>query len=365
MQNDGRNLLTNSRMQTAKTCLRRHYLAYELGIRKTQTSQPLRFGSNFHQGLDLLAQGATIDAVCSVVSANYADVPAWVQSDEDRMEWDVECEVCIRLLIGYQWRWSQADVEIVATEQVFNIPIINPRTGASAKIFRLAGKIDKIIRVGGRLAVMEHKTAGHDISPEADYWRRLRIDQQISLYVIASRSLGYEIETVIYDVVRKPSIRPKKLSKGDCESFFHTQKYFDEAFKIEPTGGDVVRVNGFAVKMEPLAKSFTIRETPSMFGARLAADIFENFTTYFQRQEIARLDRDLQEFYAELWQMQEMLRNCQRNGHWFKNTSACLAPYRCEFADICLSNRDVSQEIPQGFTRLDYVHPELKEEVRV
>ena len=53
--------LTNSRKNSAQTCLRKHYYAYELGIRKYVEDQPLRFGSAVHVGLDHWKRGATPD----------------------------------------------------------------------------------------------------------------------------------------------------------------------------------------------------------------------------------------------------------------------------------------------------------------
>lgn len=365
MSSDGRNLLTNSRMQCARTCLRKHFYQYELGIRKERTSQPLRFGGNFHQGLDLLAQGYPLDDVCGLIRQNYAELPYWVTSKEDVEDWNVECETCVRLLCGYHWRWQESDIEIVATEKAFDVPIINPKTGKPAKNFRLAGKIDKIAKIAGRLYVMEHKTSSDDINQNSDYWRRLRLDSQISLYMIAARAIGYPVEGVIYDVVKKPTIKPKKLSHSDCKAFFSFQRYQGEVFALDYVGGgDVVTINSRSVELEGSGKSFTIRETPEMYGSRLLADIFDRYDHYYQRQEIARTDDDLHEFYSELWQTQEMLRNCQRNNHWFRNTQACLKPYRCEFADLCFAHRDPQESLPDGFKILDFVHPELMEESR-
>ena len=43
---DGRNLLTHSRMVSAKTCLRKHYYAYELGLRRDTDGQLQFVGEN-------------------------------------------------------------------------------------------------------------------------------------------------------------------------------------------------------------------------------------------------------------------------------------------------------------------------------
>ena len=38
-----------------------------------------------------------------------------------------------------------------------------------------------------------------------------QVAEQISLYVTAARRLGYKVESVYYDVVRKPTIQPNPM----------------------------------------------------------------------------------------------------------------------------------------------------------
>lgn len=52
---------------------------------------------------------------------------------------------------------------------------------------------------------------GEDIQPDSDLWRRLQIDSQISMYVLAARRLGYPVECVLYNVTRKPTIKPTAI----------------------------------------------------------------------------------------------------------------------------------------------------------
>lgn len=333
-------VLTHSAMSSYKSCPRRFAYAYIDGIRKDRTSAPLRFGGNFHNGLDWLAQGVSLDDVCHRIRAAYAEAPEWALAEDGGLdEWLTECETVVRLLLGYAWRWSEDKSEIIATEQVFDVPIVNPETGRASRTFRLQGKIDKIVRLEcGRIAVREHKTTGDDISPLSDYWKRLRVDQQISTYMLAALSLGHQVETVEYDVIRKPGIEPKKLVKADVKLWEETGKYFGEEFA------------------GPLPE----RESPEMYGARLAADIVNRPDFYFARMEIPRLAADIEEFRVELWQIAEQVRESRAASRWFRNTDACLRPYRCEFFEPCMAGAYPLTETPQGFVRLENVHPELE-----
>jgi len=304
-------------MVSYKTCPRKHHYEYVEGIRRDIDGQPLRMGSAIHEGFDALKAGKSIDEACQVVYANYSQLPSWATDDEAVNDWTVECEIVVRLLTAWQWRWQNDALEIIATEQSFDLPLINPATGAQSRTWRIAGKIDGIVKMpDGRLAVMEHKTTSDDLSPDSDYWRRLRVDQQISHYFLAARSLGHDVQTVLYDCVRKPGIRPKLIGKGDDKR----------------------------------------RETPREYGERLSCDIGERPDFYLARQEIPRLESDLDEFRAELWDIGKAI----AEGRAYRNTAACVSPYRCTYLDICSSNTDVTTSVPAGFVRLtSSLHPEL------
>ncbi len=367
----GANLLTNSRMSCQKTCARKHYYRYELGIRKDGDPKPLRMGGAVHSGLDSQAKGQVQSDAIYHALRDYATFPSWAHTPETQHDWLTEREIVKRLLSGYWWRWNWnvegvADNlrynEIIASEISFNLPIRNPETGVASTVFRVAGKIDKIVRLGdGRLAVMEHKTCGEDLSPDSDYWKRLRIDHQISLYMLAAREMGHDVQTVLYDVLRKPSIAPRQIptldGRGDKivvdqdgERVFLTDK------NGNPKGP---RQSADAEKGYILLSRV---ETPEEFGERFTDDIAARPDFYYVRQEIPRLDSDLEEFRAELWQQQQSIRDAQRHGRWFRNTSACLVMGRCEYLDLC-HNGIQPGEVPSGFVRVSSLHPELKGEI--
>lgn len=343
---DGRKHITNSRLACLKTCMMRHFYMYELGIRQRQVATPLRMGRAVHHGLDLLAGGATLNEAIAQATTDYEVPPDWVQTDEQAEDWAVERETVAAMIAGYRWRWGAETAEIVATERAFDIPIINPETGAPTPSFRAAGKIDKIIRLAdGRLAIREHKTSGEDLAPESDYWARLRIDQQISLYFIAARKAGFDVQTVEYDVLRKPTIRPRKLTKAELSELFTAKTYC--GYDVDDNTNAAAHLSG--------------RETPTLYGLRLLSDMAQRPEFYFARQEIPRLDSDLRSFEFELWQFQQLLRDCQRNERWPRNTAACLHPSKCPMWELCIAGviPQPSDPLPSGYERVDHVHPEL------
>ena len=311
-----RDRLTATRLSTLRRCPRQHYLRYELGLSRTREATPLRIGSAFHYGLELYNDGLSSDLAVQTATTDYSTCPSWA----DPTDWAVERETLEALLAGHFWRYQQDNIAFESVEFSFELPLINPATGAPSRTFRLAGKLDGIVRLpDGRLAVLEYKTSGEDISPSSAYWLRLRCDGQISQYVLAARALGYDVATVMYDVTRKPTIRLRR------------------------------------------------NETPEEYGERLLKDIGDRPDYYYQRREIPRLEDELAEFRGELWQQGQLVIETRRRAAslaapacaWFRNVSRLTCGF-CQFADICLSAIRVRPECPPGGYRvLDDVHPEL------
>lgn len=308
--------LTNSRMSCARTCKRKHQLRYELGLFPAVESLPLRIGSAFHLALELNDLGE--DAAAAIRASN---LDAFEQ------------ELVLRMFMGHLWRWQGDGYEVVAPEQQFDLPLVNPDTGAPTPCWRLAGKMDRIVRLAdGRLALQEYKTTTDDLSPGSDYWIRLRMDQQVSLYVLAARTLGFDVQTIIYDVTRRPMLRPYKATPEADRKFTKDGRLYANQ-----------RAND---------------ETPEEYGERVNEDIAARPEHYFARVEIPRLAAELDDFRRELWQQQLEIRSAQRAQSWYRNTSACVSPYECEYLSIC-SRRDLDTNTPAGFVRSTNVHPEL------
>lgn len=327
-------VLTHSSETTFKTCPRKFYLRYRLGLVPKHDSDALRIGSAYHIGLEAwkLTRDSerSLEAVASLYAAS--PCPPWLTDDE----YHTEFEIAAALVHGYTKQYADDQiVEHIAVELKFDLPIRHPTTGRAHDTLRNQGKIDEIGRLpDGQLALIEHKTAGESIELGSDYWRRCRMDSQISRYYLAAHELGYPVSTVVYDVARKPLIRPKGIAKADRASGI----YFGIPL---PAGCE--------------------RETPDLFGARLRADIAERPDHYYQRAEIPRLESDLADFQAEQWQIAQQIMSGERHGRFYRNTSACTSPYRCTYFDVCSTHslESLNETTPDGFKRAGVLHPEL------
>ena len=342
--------LTTTRLASLRRCPRQHYYRYELGLSRTREKDALRLGSAFHVGMEAKNGGLDAERAVAHATVGYDERPAWA----DPWEWEIERETVRHLLTGYFWRYGLDDLKVLAAEQTFEMPLVHPVTGEVSADFVLAGKIDAIVQLpDGRLAVLEYKTAGEDISSDSDYWLRLRCDPQISQYVLAARALGFDVATVLYDVTRKPTIKPVQVPILDEAG---------EKIVLDAQGSRVLTAAGKLRKTGDSAKGFVLQsrpESPAEYGERLLADIGDRPDFYFQRREVPRLEDDLAEFRVELWQQAEQLADTRRHGRWFRNVGKMTCDY-CQFANLCLNSIRVEPGVaPSGFEILRDVHPEL------
>ena len=332
-------IVTHSELQTVDTCKRQGFLQYQLGLRPTYASTPLRMGSAVHYGLHL--KKAKVPLKCTILEQVLSEYdkskPAGL-SEEQEYKWEIERTTIAAMLNCYDWRWAEQDetIKYLTSELSFQMPITNPATSGKSKTFILAGVIDAIVELpDGRLAIMEHKTCGQDIDIEADYWKQLRIDSQISLYFMAAKYLGYNVETIIYDVLRKPTIKPYKATPDDKRKYKKDGQLY--------------------------ANMRDRDETPDEFGKRFVEDIGVRPDFYYMRREIPRITEDMEEFKYELWQKTQVLRECKKHNRWYRNTKACIGMYKCGYFDLCTTGYDITSRIaPQGFEFVDDVHPELE-----
>lgn len=310
-------LLTNSRLSCFRACPKRHELRYELGLAPEEETEALRIGTAFHAALE--ADDIGQDAEAAIAKLGTLD--------------PFETALVAAMLTVHRERWAGDTLEVVATELPFELPVRNPDTNASTPVWRMAGKVDRIYRLpDGRLAIQDYKTTTEDLSPGSDYWLRLSLDQQMSIYVLAARELGYDVETILYDVTTRPLLRPYKKTPPD---------------KIQ------IKKDG-----TPYATTRLQDETPFEFTVRVAEAMRADPARYFARHEIARLDRDLDEARGEVWSQQLAIREAQRSGRWFRNPGACVTPYRCAYLPIC-GQQIGPDSVPSGFRKLADVHPEL------
>lgn len=342
-------LITVSELKCFRRCPRERHIAYGLGYRPVKDAEALWFGRLLHVGLEAWWLSRPPGELRLSVALTAMTVARAADQDVDPFA-VVKAE---ELLRGYSFRWEDESLEPVVIEQEFRAPIVNPDTGAVSRTFELGGKVDGIVRRGSSVLLLEHKTSSEDIGLGSVYWERLRLDSQISVYYEGARQLGYDVEGCIYDVVKKPGIRPSAVSLTDADG---VKVVLDSAgARVRTKDGKKWRESGDAAQGYVLQ---TRTETPDEYRARLRADIAENPDRYYQRGTVVRLEQEMKDAQADTWATARSIRDAQLSGRWARNTDGCQRFGRlCSYFPVCTGA--ASLDDPTKYRQTDTPHEEL------
>lgn len=339
-------------------CRRRHYLQYILGYRSAVDAHALRFGTLLHLMLE-----AWWLAVKRGWESNMHEPDAWLAAAQLVLREQGNVDIIDRLklqvlLTGYHFRWAAeaAFYEVLGVELQFEGPLTNPSTGKQSRLWKLAGKLDVLVRDrrDNLVRVVEHKSSSEDVSAGSDYWRRLKMDGQVSVYFEGGRILGHEVYAVLYDVVGK--LRHDFIQVPVLDE--HGNKI------VHDSKGERVRTKqGKWRQTGDTAEGFVLQtrlETPEEFQERIAGIIAEAPEKYFSRGEVHRLEQELADGITDVWQLGQSLRDEELAERFPRNPDACIQPGRtCPFFAACAGEASLDDQ--RLYARSDDVHPELEQ----
>jgi hypothetical protein len=312
-----------------RNCRKACEYRYVLGLTPREKDGNLKFGSLVHECLEKWHRDRDLPAVLAFIDRLCADR----YSDESvRKDW----HVARAMVTGYAARYPKEEFTVVALEQIFEGPIVNPSTGAASRSFTLAGKVDGIVQIGDHNYILEHKTAANI---DADYLERLWTDFQIAIYShYVEQSFGIPITGVIYNVLAKAKLQQ---SKGETEDEYNARRC--ELLAKSKTGKTTAR------RREP--------ESDRDFQGRLLekyADpqMFHRETLYLSRDRFEVLR-------AELWELTQAFLDARRRGIFYQNTSFCFNYHRpCAYFPVCRSNGNPN--VIENFYTITPPHEELR-----
>lgn len=313
--------LTNSMRSKFAACHRAYKIAYVDMIRPLKTSDALAFGTAMHALLEIYWSPAghdleAADAVLSRVEDRYVRAVLW------------------ELYQGYVDRYYAADHDLqrLAVEARFDAPLMNPETGGVSKTWHLAGKIDAIAATpAGQPFIVEHKTTSQDIGPGSDYWRKLPIDGQVSGYYCGAQTLGFDVQECMYDVIRKPALKPYKATPAD-KLKYNKDGSLSKLCRLED-------------------------ESPEDFGARVRFDIQSRPDYYYARLTVARSQSDLVDYLYDVWAVGREIAEAERMGRFSRNPNSCSLFGGCEYFDVCTGCAGLDDAT--RFQKLETANPEL------
>jgi hypothetical protein len=248
------------------------------------------------------------------------------------------------LMCGYATMWGEgmASKQIEAMERTYVGPLINPATGKPSRTWRVAGKIDKLVREDGARVLYDHKTTSQDIEdPNAVYWRTLQVDSQHQHYELLLWLNGLKVDRIVWDVIRKPGIRPKKLAKKERQGIVATGTYCGH------------RISDYSREWYTREE----RENVELFALRVAAETVENPNRYFARRSVVRTNDELIEYAGELWSTADSMREARNDGTHYRNAGACMAyGVPCQFLGVCSGSDSITSD---RWTKKQRRHSEL------
>jgi hypothetical protein len=290
-------ILTNSQRKSFFKCPKKWHFENVLKRRPIEDSAALAFGTAFHKFLE--EWWTTRNSIISL--------PVLADGFETK-----KLQAMARAYAEH-WNGQKECFSDVRAELKFEIPVIaNERNSA----WNYGGKIDAVAEHEGGLWLVEHKTTSQDISLGSDYWSRLEIDGQIEGYIFGyAKSTGTIPAGVIYDVARKPCIKPLRQDKANPE-------------------------------------------TPDEYEERCHAKIMAEPETYLVRRKIYKTANKISDFEKTLYHSARMIDYCVNNSFFPANADGCKGFGTCPYFEVCAGSADISDNY--RFTSTDS-NPELKE----
>lgn len=286
---------TQSAMKTFRNCKREFFWKYLMRLRHRRIEENLVVGSGFHNVVaewytSKFTMQSLADREAKRMRKQFVEGQEFLDQESYQDCLDATASFT-GMMMGYagNYKLDKKKWKVIFAEQQFSIPM----TSIRGHKFLFRGMIDLLVeeRETGRVILVEHKTASR-ITP--GYVDRLPIDTQSRSYMYAARVLGYPVDHVIYNVVRKCQLRLKK------------------------------------------------DESPNMFHARIAQDYFDRPEFYFFRTELKYTEADLEAFEFEVGQVHDELMHVAEIGpenprSWGINDAHCNKWGRpCPYLDLCI-----------------------------
>lgn len=284
-------VISSSSTTTARTCWKKYYWRYEEHLQPVTKPIQLSQGRIIHEAFDKFYKGVPEKEVTQYIIDTYnLELSKAEYVDQEQLE--TAKYTALGMWLGYPHQ-KRLQYSVVGSERDFSVPIGHG--------LRLCGKIDRTLEKQGTLWVGEMKTSG---DYEANFTRRAENSYQATAYVYAMRKLGYNVQGVIYDVIKKPSLR-----KGRSE-------------------------------------------TASQFCRRIAYDYKQRPDYYYFNYSTYRSPDQLRWFEGDIRNLIKELKRHKKYRDWYRNPDACYAyNHQCEYHKICFSDKPDPLLLQLYFTR--------------
>lgn len=368
-------------------CPRLYYWEYVVRLKRAREDGARRFGTMFHAGLESwwrAMDGGDVpwrNADAAFVAAMQA-----VAENARHVETDpFEVARAEAMITAYHVKNLELDftsvIEGGGVEHYFRMPL-RDEAGRFINHWEVIGRLDVIKQFAdGRNKPVEHKTTAQEIHLGADYWKRLSVDTQASIYVDAARFIGFpDTRETFYDVARKPELRPGLKTPEEKRRYTKGKGCPHCGGKSRPVArgsGRIIILSDVDGDGRPFGRKVEVEvdctscagtgwhEAPRLdkkqrtedesvedYKARVAEELADDFDAYFRMASIPRDAAAIAESRANLVTTTGIigamvaLAHDRSNGNlgmlearrvFAQNTNACLAIYGapCSFLPVC------------------------------
>jgi hypothetical protein len=209
--------VSHSKASMARGCWKKYYWCYEEGLRPVSRSVALTLGGIVHEGFDKFYKGEYDISVLKWLAQSFDDEISKVSLP------DQEGLLIAKYTALGMWSFNPEKHEKfdeLKSEVEFNIRLKGLRS------VRLKGRFDGQVKKNGVWWVREVKTTGLN---QRQFEGRAQTSAQASMYVHAARQLGYPVEGLMFDYLKKPLLR-----KRTDETAHDFGKRIYEDYKAKP-----------------------------------------------------------------------------------------------------------------------------------
>ena len=239
------------------------------------------------------------------------------------------------MLLAYIDVYEKEPFSVVSVEEEFSIGFSRLVADISPTLdlkihdeWSWAGKIDAVIDYEGSVFVLEHKTTASAIDNEdGTFWSSMEMSGQVASYMLALFDQGVQVAGTIYDAVRKPSIRPRKLSKTDIEGIENHWTYQGQELAL-----DSLKASEYLHELEQQ----NWRETDNQYGLRVFRTMADSPEKYFGRRVVKKTRKQLAEFVDEAVQTVQFIESSRKSHRHIRHLGSCYAYSKpCQFISLC------------------------------
>lgn len=291
-----------------------------------------------HGALSAKAHGADFDTALAVGIG-----------ETEKLE-EIDVAILSALLNGYYVVYADDIIKEMFPEIEIKSPIKYSRDFMGVCILDGLGVLKD-----SRQVIKETKTTSESLDSGSDFWNTLKYNIQVNAYVDASRLTEWDIQTILYDVIRKPQLKQSQIPLLD-----------EDGKKIvkDVAGNRVMLENGKPRQAGDEKQGWNLetrQETVEEFAVRLRADVLARPEFYFARREVPVLENDLQEYRGLRDAVARQIVEARRNQDRYELPEfawpRCVGRFTCMSCDMsgfCLQGLSASKEkIPSGMKLKD------------